>query len=466
MTRHVRVWALFLGAVLFAAAPVLGAAVVGFPDYREGGPGAHLVVPVSIVPADGVLGADLAFTYDPEVVEVVGVYKTALTHGATLNYIASPSGLVAISLFQATPLSGSGHMVQIVFRSLGSPGSGTTLSWTELSLNEGQIESVSLDGYLQVQGGSSIISMPDDAVGGPGAQVAVPIIASPADDALAFDITVEFNSAVIEPLSVAKTPITQGFTLTANTGIPGTVLISMFGAEVANGTGPIAEITFQVLGAVGESTPLDLTRGLINEGLISTTLDDCLFTVCDDSDGDGDGVSLCAGDCDDGNNTRYPGNTEECNGVDNDCNGVPDDGFLDTDLDGLADCVDPDDDNDGVVDPDDCAPLDDSASAPPGEVVALTVASGTPTTVGWTALGPGHGYDLAGGFVSQLAVAGGVADATCLQNDTASAAYDDLRPDPDPSVAYYYIVRGTNVCDDGTYGFGTPGERLPTLACP
>jgi hypothetical protein len=508
--------------MLFTAAPLLGATVVGFPEYREGGPDAHLVVPVSIAPADGVLAVNLAFTYDPAIVEWVGVHKTALTRDATLNYVAGPSGLVNISLSQTKPLSGSGPLLQTVFRSLGSPGSGTTLSWTELSLNEGRIASVSLDGYLQVQGGSSIISMPDDAVAPPGSQVTIPIIASPADGALAFDLTVEFNSLVIQPLSVAKTPITQGFTLTANTGIPGTVLISMFDDQVASGTGPIAEITFQVLGAAGEATPLDLTRGLINEGLISATLDDGLFTVCSDSDGDGDGVSQCAGDCDDGNNMRFPGNTEECNGIDNDCNGVPDDGiapapsncgvgqcagntgeivcvdgseldncdpflgataeqcdgldndcngtadngFLDTDLDGLADCVDPDDDEDGVADADDCAPLDASVSAPPDEVVALTVAGLSPTTVSWSALGPGEAYDVSGGLVAELAVAGGVADATCLQDDTASPAYDDPRPEPDPGMAYYYVVRGTNVCDNGSYGFGTSGERLPALACP
>jgi len=46
---------------------------------------------------------------------------------------------------------------------------------------------------------------------------------------------------------------------------------------------------------------------------------------------------------------------EECNGIDDDCNGVLDDDFDDKDLDGLANCADPDDDGDGVEDaPDNC----------------------------------------------------------------------------------------------------------------
>lgn len=49
---------------------------------------------------------------------------------------------------------------------------------------------------------------------------------------------------------------------------------------------------------------------------------------------------------------------EKCNGVDDDCNDQTDEGFTDTDTDAMADCVDPDDDNDGSPDTADCAPLD------------------------------------------------------------------------------------------------------------
>ncbi len=84
-----------------------------------------------------------------------------------------------------------------------------------------------------------------------------------------------------------------------------------------------------------------------------------------DGDGDGYGVNgkskcLCkpnpdskyatqqAGDCDDSNNQVHPGATEVCNGKDDNCDGKVDEGFKDSDKDGIADCIDTDRDGDNV----------------------------------------------------------------------------------------------------------------------
>jgi hypothetical protein len=84
-----------------------------------------------------------------------------------------------------------------------------------------------------------------------------------------------------------------------------------------------------------------------------------------DADADGYGVlldnqCLCAplapysatavGDCSDGNPNVNPGASEVCNGVDDNCNNQTDENYPDTDGDGQKDCVDPDDDNDVILD--------------------------------------------------------------------------------------------------------------------
>ncbi len=84
-------------------------------------------------------------------------------------------------------------------------------------------------------------------------------------------------------------------------------------------------------------------------------------SVCSDVDNDGFNSADCpvnpGTDCDDGDDTVFPGATELCDGKDNDCDGMIDEGFTDTDNDGIADCVDDDDDDDGIIDANDNCPL-------------------------------------------------------------------------------------------------------------
>jgi len=68
-----------------------------------------------------------------------------------------------------------------------------------------------------------------------------------------------------------------------------------------------------------------------------------------DADDDNDSVPDTE-DCAPLNGQVYPGAEEACNGKDDDCDDLVDEGSLDSDQDGEADCVDMDDDGDGLFD--------------------------------------------------------------------------------------------------------------------
>lgn len=103
--------------------------------------------------------------------------------------------------------------------------------------------------------------------------------------------------------------------------------------------------------------PNKLEPGFCGCGMPETDTDGDNLPDCVDPDDDNDGIS----DVDEiacGSNPLNAASTcEVCDGIDNDLDGITDEGFANTDGDNMADCVDPDDDNDGISDICDTAPL-------------------------------------------------------------------------------------------------------------
>ncbi len=212
-------------------------------------------------------------------------------------------------------------------------------------------------------------------------------------------------------------------------------------------------------------TPQTCVPGSPSAEICNGIDDDCNGVIDNGFDQDLDGFTTCGGDCNDLNPAVHPGAIEVCNGLDDNCNGAVDEGFLDTDRDGLADCVDPDDDNDGVPDLSDCAPLINSVSAVPGEVgpTVMAAAGGGPASYSWTPIAQANVHNVYRSVWDGRS--GTPLDGfVCLAPESPRWSYGDAAIPP-PGSIYYYLITGTNRCGEGSAGF-TSGGQPYTLPVP
>jgi hypothetical protein len=136
---------------------------------------------------------------------------------------------------------------------------------------------------------------------------------------------------------------------------------------------------------------------------------------------------------------------------------------LDFDGDGAGDACDPDDDNDGLTDVDDCASLD-AAQGAVGLVNDLQVdRSADATHLTWDAAARAETYDVQRGTLAELRAG---SYGACLASPVAATAYDDLDL-PAEDDGFFYLVRGHDAGCGGGGSLGTDGNGAPLpSACP
>ena len=398
--------------------------------YQHPGAGKDVVVAVSLNQASGVTSMDLAYAYNASVLTPTGVFLTGFSAGSSLVSNLHTPGTVEIHLSRPAGFSGTGDAAWVTFRVANgvSAGTITPLSWTSVVLNAGSIPCGEQGMGLAIAVAPAAMGAPHNAYGTSGSLVSVPITASSLPGGSAFDTVVTFDPNVLSASSVQETAFAGCLIMVSNVSVPGTVRVSQYGLCNVTGTGALLNIVFNVVGPNGSRTPLNVTRGEIEEEHIPSVLDDGLFNVCNVPDGDGDGFSVCAGDCNDANAAVHPGAVETCNGVDDDCSGTADD-----------------------------------VAAPTGSPVIGLAEDNGDAILAWSPVPGSTGYDVVRGNLSTLAsTAGDFAQSTnlCLADDSAASTAHDFAI-PAAGQPVWYLVRPSNCGVAGTYDGGGSQQAAP-----
>lgn len=126
-----------------------------------------------------------------------------------------------------------------------------------------------------------VISLPDSASGLPGTNVTVPLSLTDVtgQGVLSADVVVQFDATVINAVGVTPGSLTGSCTLTSNLPAPGTLAISVFCTAPLSGAGSLADITFNVVGTLGQISPLDIATATLNEGTPPVCADDGAFMI-------------------------------------------------------------------------------------------------------------------------------------------------------------------------------------------
>ena len=85
---------------------------------------------------------------------------------------------------------------------------------------------------------------------------------------LAFDFTLNYNSAVVSLIDVETTgTLSNGWVITTNSSTPGTLVVSGFNISPLSGAGTLLNVRFSSIGAIGTSSTLNLPSFAFNEGV-------------------------------------------------------------------------------------------------------------------------------------------------------------------------------------------------------
>lgn len=133
---------------------------------------------------------------------------------------------------------------------------------------------------------SSVTVSVSDASGGNGATVEVPINLEEASNVGSMDIRMSYDAGVLHSLGVNNGELSKNAYIESNTAGDGEVVIALADASGISGSGPIALVSFEVVGDTGSSSSLILEEVSVHNiervEVIATT-EDGIFSVTDEA---------------------------------------------------------------------------------------------------------------------------------------------------------------------------------------
>jgi hypothetical protein len=205
-------------------------------------------------------------------------------------------------------------------------------------------------------------------------------------------------------------------------------------------------------------------------------VDNCPFdSNLDQSDADADGIGNLCDNC--VNDVNPAQDDLDGDGGGDVCDICPADPNDDEDADTLCAEVDncptvanfdqTDGDGDLFGDACDCQPADPQIAIVPPAVADLVMDKIGGARLLWTDVGHLPLYDVASGVLEDARLDGSVVDAQCVADGLGATQWTDSQGTPVSGQAYYYLIRGENVCGAGAYAEDSQSNpRAPAADCP
>ena len=264
---------------------VLSAQVnVTIPDIF-GVPGDTVVISInsSDVTGLGIVSSDITLTFDGSILNALEASTGDIVPDGWLIQSNPSNGQIIISMAGANPLNGIGSLVTIPFivNTDALPGDTTSIHFTNMQFNEGNVPAFTHDGLLTVIDSAVQVQIPDTSAA-IDEILDIPINVSDVTGLgiISADITLTFNGNILTAQNASIGVVPDGWFIHSNIA-NGQIVISMAGANPLNGLGSLVIIPFIVNSTApnGDTTMIHIANLQLNEGGVPISLYDGLFVV-------------------------------------------------------------------------------------------------------------------------------------------------------------------------------------------